>query len=404
MRPGSDMGVSEGASGAPAVREGFIIGIDATNLRQGGGRTHLIELLRAAKPDVHGVKRIVVWGGKETLAALDDSEWLKKVNPLELDGGLLRRTHWQRFALSPAAAAEGCDLLFVPGGSYAGDGHTVVTMCQNMLPFEWQELRRFGWSWTTLKLLLLRYTQSRTFRSVAGVVFLTRYAQAQVVKVIGHPKGAEVIIPHGLNKRFSMEPRPQRPIEEYCTDRPYRLLYVSSVDPYKHPWYLVEAVARLRRETQWPLVLDLVGPAFRPSLTRLNSCLRQFDPEGAWVRYHGSVPYSELHRKYAQADLGVFASSCENMPNILLETMAAGLPVACSNRGPMPEILKDAGVYFDPEDPNQIASALRKLVVSPDTRAEMAASSYLATKAYTWERCANDTFEFLAGTIRIYRQ
>jgi len=45
--------------------------------------------------------------------------------------------------------------------------------------------------------------------------------------------------------------------------------------------------------------------------------------------------------------------------NILVEAMASGLPIACSNRGPMPEVLGDAGVYFDPEDPHDIARALR---------------------------------------------
>ena len=50
-----------------------------------------------------------------------------------------------------------------------------------------------------------------------------------------------------------------------------------------------------------------------------------------------------------EAELFVFASSCENLPNILIEGMAAGLPIACSRRPPMPEVLGDAGESFDPE-------------------------------------------------------
>ena len=60
------------------------------------------------------------------------------------------------------------------------------------------------------------------------------------------------------------------------------------------------------------------------------------------------------------------------MPNILLEGMAAGLPMACSRMGPMPEILGDAGIYFDPEDANSIAGALRELIESPDLRTKLA--------------------------------
>ena len=52
--------------------------------------------------------------------------------------------------------------------------------------------------------------------------------------------------------------------------------------------------------------------------------------------------------------MGIFASSCESSSCVLIENMASGLPIACSNRGPMPEVLKDGGVYFDPEKPIDI--------------------------------------------------
>ena len=57
------------------------------------------------------------------------------------------------------------------------------------------------------------------------------------------------------------------------------------------------------------------------------------------------------------------------MPNILLEGMESGLPIACSNRNPMPEALGDAGVYFDPEIVDDIARALRELIDSHTLRA-----------------------------------
>jgi len=56
------------------------------------------------------------------------------------------------------------------------------------------------------------------------------------------------------------------------------------------------------------------------------------DPEVRWVHYRGAVSYDALHQIYAEADIGNFASSCENLPIILLVTMAAGLPVVCSNQ------------------------------------------------------------------------
>jgi glycosyltransferase involved in cell wall biosynthesis len=375
------------------------IGIDATNLRGGGGITHLVELLRISQSTLHGIERVVVWGGTPTLKVLDNRPWLDKRTPPALDKGLLRRTLWQRYSLSQAARNAGCDVLFVPGGSYAGNFHPVVTMSRNLLPFEMRELIRYGWSLFTLKLLLLRATQTRSFRKTDGVIFLTKYAREVVLEATGQLRSQTCIIPHGLNPRFKIEPKVQRAIGGYDDKRPYRVLYVSTIDEYKHQWHLIEAVAALRMQGL-PIVLDLVGPAYPPALKRLNQTIHRLDVERRWVHYHGAIPFNELHLRYAEADLGLFASSCENMPNILLETMASGLPIACSNRGPMPEVLGQAGVFFNPEQPEDIARALRELIDSPQTRAELAQASYERVQEYSWQRCADETFKFLAVVIQ----
>jgi len=374
------------------------IGIDAANLRGGGGITHLVELLCATEPERLGIGRIVVWGCVRTLEALEDRLWLNKRNPSALDGGLLRRSIWQYSRLSQAARDEGCDVLFVPGGSHVGNFHPTVTMSQNLLPFEMPELRRYGLSLFTLKLLLLRLTQAYSFKKTDGVIFLTKYAHDVVSNVTGKLRGQTCIVPHGFNPRFNSAPKLQCDIVDYNDDRPYRVLYVSIIDQYKHQWHLVEAVASLRKQGL-PIVLDMIGPAYPPALKRLKEVIVRVDGQ-CWVRYHGPVSYDELHHHYAQADLGLFASSCENMPNILLETMASGLPIACSNRGPMPELLGDDGVYFDPEQPEEIADAVRELIESPQLRTKLAQASYQRAQQYSWQRCACETFGFLVAVAQ----
>lgn len=375
------------------------IGIDAANLRRGGGMTHLLELLGSVQPAEFGIGRVVVWGGQTTLNALADRPWLDKRNPPALDKGLLQRSLWQRYCLSRLALDAGCDVLFVPGGSYAGNFHPVVTMSRNMLPFEWRELKRYGFSLTTLKLLLLRFTQSRTYRNADGLIFLTGYARQTVLGVTGALLAKTTTIPHGLNPRFTQMPKPQRDISDYDEENPYRVLYVSIIDQYKHQWHVAEAIAVLRQEGI-PVVLDLVGPAYPPAVKRLNETIVRLKADETWINYHGAIPFNSLHLRYAQADLGLFASSCENMPNILLETMASGLPIACSSCGPMPEVLGAGGVYFNPEQPADIALALRTMIKSPKLRTELAQVSYQSALQYSWARCGVETFRFLAAVAQ----
>jgi len=376
------------------------IGIDATNLRGGGGVTHLVELLRAAQPVTFGIERIVIWGSKLTLNVIENRPWLDKRNPTALNKGLVQRTFWQRYRLSQGARDAGCDMLFVPGGSYSGNFHPVATMSQNLLPFEKLEMRRYGWSLLALKLRLLRLTQGHSFRKADGVIFLTEYAHNVVLKVTGRLQGQTCIIPHGVNPRFYMKPKLQQSISDYNDMHPYRVLYVSTINQYKHQWHVVEAIAALRKQGL-PIVLDLVGPAYAPALKRLNATLDRLDAQRKWVHYYGAIAFDALHHHYAQANLGLFASSCENMPNILMETMASGLPIACSNKGPMPDVLGEAGVYFDPEQPYDIARALRELIESSQLRTELAFASYNLAQQYSWKRCANETFDFLTKIGRL---
>lgn len=379
----------------------LIIGIDATNLRQGGGRTHLIELLRAATPQHDGICKIIVWGSDVTLALIDDQPWLEKVSPSLLSGGLLARTFWQSFMLTRVARSASCNLLFIPGGSYLGGFKPVVVMSQNLLPFEWLELKRYGWSILTLKLLLLRLVQGCTFQRATATIFLSQYAKTSVQATTGILDGEVATIPHGLNERFCMSPRLQKPIDSYSFSVPFRLLYVSIIDQYKHQWNVIEAVAKLRNATGWPIRLELVGPAHAPALEKLNSSLMQYDPNGEWVKYYGAIPYEKVHGMYRSADVAVFASSCENMPNILLECMASGLPIACSNMGPMPEVLSTGGLYFDPLDPMSILKCLSDLVISVELRSKLASEAFHRSNLFSWNKCSSSTFEFLSKIARV---
>jgi hypothetical protein len=107
------------------------VGIDASNLRQGGGITHLVQMLTAADPPASGVDRVVVWGADGVLGHLPDRAWLTRERPGGLDSGA-GRMWWQQHRL--AAAARGVDLLFLPGGMYLGRFRPFVTMFRNMPP------------------------------------------------------------------------------------------------------------------------------------------------------------------------------------------------------------------------------------------------------------------------------
>lgn len=377
----------------------MILGIDASNLRTGGGLTHIRELLEAVIPVQYGFDRVIIWGGRMTLDQLSDSVWLEKRYVSALDGNQIVRILWQRFVL-PKVAADSCTLLFVPGGNFKGNGEPYVALSQNLLPFDAVERRRFGFSWTHVRYYLLRHAQSSTFRKANGMMFLTEGARRQVEAEIGRVYAPVAIVPHGISDKFRRKPIRQTSADNFSPSRPFRWLYVSIVNFYKHQWNVVEAVANLREEG-CHMELGLVGPAHPAALGRLKKSMNSRDPEGRFVHYHGPVPHHDLPCHFHGADGFIFASSCENMPIILLEAMSAGLPMASSNRGPMPEILRDGGVYFDPEDISSIMNALRELYLDHQKRQIMAERAFAISENFTWARCANETFVFLSKVARM---
>ena len=370
------------------------IGIDGANIRLGGGVTHLLELLSAIDAQQMQVDKIYLWAGKQTLAQMPERDWLVKVNPLGLDGGIWRRIWWQVWSLSGAAKKAQCDVLLVPGGSYVGSFHPVVTMSQNLFPFEWSAIAKNGWSPRALKFLALRLVQSSSFRRSDGVIFLTQYAKDTVLKTTGQLKGACDVISHGLNPRFHYQTKTQLPMSAYNEQKPFELLYVSMIDVYKNQAQVVLAVDALRIKG-YPLALTLVGPSEPRALKQLQAVINQVDPHGAWLHYLGPIAYEQINTHYQQADLGIFASSCETFGMIVLEKMAAGLPLACSNQSSMKEILGEGGLYFNPNNIGSITNAIEQYLLSPQLREEKLRRALAEVGNYSWGQSAFQTIAFL---------
>lgn len=370
------------------------LAINASRARSGGAVAHLVGVLGEVNPTDYGIKEVHVWSYARLLAALPVVSWLVKHAPPELERSLWHQLWWERFLLPGELRKTSCSILLnVDAGSICRF-RPAVTMSRDMLSYEPGEIERYEMGRARLRLVALRYVQNAALKSADGAIFLTQYA-ASVVQRSSGPLLNVACVPHGVGTAFrAIQPAHSWP---KAGERPIRCLYVSNVLPYKHQWQVVRAVAQLRRQGSG-LQLELVGGGEGVAQMHLEAQIAQADANCTFVTQHDFVPQHTLPEFLARADLFVFASSCENMPNTLVEAMAAGLPIACSNRGPMPEILKDGGVYFDPENPDSIASAIADLVTNDDKRARLAMRAKELSYQYSWSRCAQETFSFIART------
>lgn len=376
-----------------------IIGIDASNLLEGGGVTHLTEFLLHSNPNKNNFKKIIVWGADRTLRKIQNTEWIEKRSNYLLNQNLFFRLFWRLFIIKYELKKHNCDILFSPGGSDSSGFQPMVTMCRNMLPFERDQALSYGVGFKSFKFLLLKYFQSKTFLKSNGLIFLTNYASNKVINEIPSLKNKSIIIPHGISNRFLIYPRPTKRL--FDSENRCKIIYVSKSDPYKHHVNLIKAVHLLNKSKHF-VELILIGPRGASAL-EVESLINEIDPMKSFIKNIGGISYESLNSYYKLADIAVFASSCENMPNILLESMASGLPIACSNVGPMPEILGENASYFNPNCIDEIFSSIEGLINSPKHREELALQSYQLAKSYSWEVCAKNTFDYLDYILKNFK-
>jgi glycosyltransferase involved in cell wall biosynthesis len=372
----------------------MIIGIDASRNRSGGAINHLIGILTEVKPQNYNITEIHVWSYKKLLDLLPDRSYIIKHNPPELEKALPFQIFWQALRLNIEAKRIGIDILFTSDASTLCRFKPQVVLSQDLLSYEPGIMKSYGFTLARLRLLLILWIQNSAFRRADGVIFLTNYASEIITKSCGKLKSF-AIVNHGVNKEFKKL--------EFSRDwsaqseRAIECIYVSNADMYKHQWEVIKALAKLRGNG-YNLNLKLVGGGSGKAQNLILKYISDFDPEHSFVTQYDFLNKDDLKELLRNSDISIFASSCENMPVTLIESMAAGLPIASSDRGPMPEVLQDGGIYFNPENADSISRAVFRIINEPQLRIKLSERAKFLSENYSWSRCSDETFTYILST------
>ena len=196
--------------------------------------------------------------------------------------------------------------------------------------------------------------------------------------------------------RHGVEPAFFRLDEHAPADRPPfpqpYILSVSTIHPHKNWERWLEAYRRLAAEGI-PHHLVIAGLKGKYS----EELLRLIDSQGLAGRVHatGWVPRAELLSLFKFADALVFPSTFEGFGLPVLEAMAAGIPVACSDIPPLREAAGDAVLYFDPYSADSIAATVRQLLSDAALRARLVDEARQNAARLTWREAADMTLAVL---------
>ena len=247
---------------------------------------------------------------------------------------------------------------------------------------------------TPFRAFQLRCTVRHTVKAAARVLTVTEFSKRSILAAYGLPEEKVVVLPNGVSAEFRPIPREaaQRFVRSSFGIKAPFILTVGDLQPRKNHLGLIRAFEELlEAHPQFPHHLVVVGketwhsPAIRAAARKSSA--------GSRIHFTGFVSDDQLHQLYGACELFVYPSFYEGFGLPILEAMATGRAVACSNTSGMPEVADSAALLFDPRHANEIMLAMRDLILNPEMRMRMERLGAQRATMFSWERTAARTLD-----------
>jgi glycosyltransferase involved in cell wall biosynthesis len=245
--------------------------------------------------------------------------------------------------------------------------------------------------------LFLQRALPRFVAAADAVIAVSRQTQRDLVERYRTPAEKIHVIYQGIDPTFAPADAAEiaRVRQQYTpgSPRPY-LLMVGTLEPRKNHATALHALARLKR-LGYPHRLLIVGGAgwlFAP----VRQLVEDLDLTGD-VTFAGYAPNGDLPALYAGAACVLQPSLYEGFGFPVLEAMACGAPVVCSNTSSLPEVAGDAALLAPPTNVEAWVASIEQVINSAELRATLCERGVRQARRFSWEECA-------AATAALYQE
>jgi len=301
--------------------------------------------------------------------------------------GLQRELAWLPARLARESRRLELDLLHCPGPVLpARSSVPLVATIHDALPWRHPE-------WLTrTNVLSHRLFVRRAARRAVAIITVSEHARGEIAEAYDIEPQRIHVVPHGVDAAFSPGDAPEGMLAGLGVSGPF-VLTVGTLQPRKNVSAVIGAFERIVAAGE-RLTLVIAGGAGwgeRETAERIGR-----SPAADRIVMTGHVSDEELLALYRGTRCFVFPSRYEGFGLPVLEAMAAGAPVVCSDRTSLPEVAGDAATLVSPDDVVALERAIGHVASSPDLREGMVERGLAQAARFTWERCA-------AETVGVYR-
>lgn len=235
----------------------------------------------------------------------------------------------------------------------------------------------------------------RRLRYASHILTVSEYVKRELIEELRVPEHAITAVHEAPDPIFARKPPDEvaRTLESHGWPKEY-MLFVGTLEPRKNLSSLIQALSIAK--TKIPLVL--VGwQGWGRSEWRQEIKAHGLEER---VILAGYVDEAALVSLYNGASVFVYPSLYEGFGLPILEAMACGCPVICSNVSSLPEVAGDAALLIDPQRPEELSHALDRVFTDSEVRRQMVTRGLERAREFTWQKTAARTLDVFAGVAR----
>ncbi|MBN9930538.1 glycosyltransferase family 4 protein [Pantoea agglomerans] len=264
--------------------------------------------------------------------------------------------------------------------------HCVATF-HDLSVFHWPQFHPAG------RVHLMQKELRSTVLRASMLITDSHYTKNELKDFFGIEDNKIAVAPLACNEQF----RPRDETDTKCILEKYNLkwrsffLYTGTIEPRKNILTLLLAYDRLpaKEKTVFPLVISGYKGWGNEQLFKLFD---KGEREG-WLKYLGFVPGKDLPFLFSAATSFVFPSIYEGFGLPVLEAMASGTPVICSNATSLPEVAGDAALMHEPQDVHTLTNYMQMMIENADEKRRMIDTGLARAREFSWSLCADKTIE-----------
>jgi len=265
-------------------------------------------------------------------------------------------------------------------------GKSVATF-HDLSVFHWPEFHPAG------RVHLMQKELKKTVARAKVLITDSEYTKTELVEYFSLDANDVVVAPLASSGFFM----PRQPADVHSVLNKYKLgykqffLYTGTIEPRKNILSLLQAYDRLDAVTKrnFPLVISGYKGWENEELFKL---FKKGSDEG-WLNYLGFTASEDLPKLYAAAKGFLFPSIYEGFGLPVLEAMASGVPVICSNASSLPEVVGEAALMHDPYDVPRFSESIDRLIQDPSIEQRMITAGIERASQFSWKHCADKTIQ-----------